>query len=41
MRSCKKQILDCALAMLRPGGMLLYSTCTFAKEGMRTSSQMH
>ena len=28
----QKQILDCALAMLRPGGMLLYSTCTFAKE---------
>lgn len=28
----QKQILDCALAMLRPDGMLLYSTCTFAKE---------
>lgn len=28
----QKQILDCALAMLKPDGMLLYSTCTFAKE---------
>lgn len=28
----QKKILDCALAMLRPGGMLLYSTCTFARE---------
>lgn len=25
-------ILDCALAMLRPGGRLVYSTCTFAPE---------
>lgn len=28
----QKQILNCALGMLRPGGILLYSTCTFAKE---------
>lgn len=25
-------ILDCAVAMLRPGGRLVYSTCTFAPE---------
>lgn len=28
----QKQILDSAVQMLKPGGMLLYSTCTFAKE---------
>ncbi len=26
----QRQILKCAAAMLRPGGMLLYSTCTFS-----------
>ncbi len=26
------EILDCAAAMLRPGGRLVYSTCTFAPE---------
>ncbi len=26
----QKNILDCAVAMLRAGGMLVYSTCTFA-----------
>ena len=26
----QKQILDCAVKMLRPSGMLLYSTCTFS-----------
>lgn len=34
-RSCaerQKHILDCAVKMLRPGGMLMYSTCTFAPE---------
>lgn len=28
----QKQILDCAVKMLRPFGMLLYSTCTFSEE---------
>ena len=28
----QKQILDCAVKMLRPSGLLLYSTCTFSKE---------
>lgn len=28
----QKEILKYAVAMLKPGGMLLYSTCTFAKE---------
>lgn len=28
----QRQILECAGAMLKPGGMLLYSTCTFAPE---------
>lgn len=28
----QKQILDCAVQMLRPGGYLLYSTCTFSQE---------
>ncbi|MDD6660557.1 MAG: RsmB/NOP family class I SAM-dependent RNA methyltransferase [Lachnospiraceae bacterium] len=28
----QKQILDCAVKMLRPSGMLLYSTCTFSEE---------
>lgn len=28
----QKEILDCAVQMLRPGGMLVYSTCTFSKE---------
>ena len=28
----QRQILHCAAAMLRPGGMLVYSTCTFAPE---------
>lgn len=28
----QKQILDCAVKMLRPSGMLLYSTCTFSGE---------
>ena len=27
----QKQILDCAVKMLRPSGMLLYSTCTFSE----------
>lgn len=27
----QRQILKSAAAMLKPGGMLLYSTCTFAK----------
>ena len=26
------QILDCAAAVLAPGGQLVYSTCTFAPE---------
>ena len=26
------QILDCAAAMVRPGGRILYSTCTFSQE---------
>ena len=26
------QILDCAAAMVRPGGRILYSTCTFSPE---------
>lgn len=26
------EILDCAAAMLKPGGRLVYSTCTFARE---------
>ena len=26
----QKEILECALHMLRPGGVLVYSTCTFA-----------
>lgn len=26
------EILDCAAGMLRPGGRMVYSTCTFAKE---------
>ena len=26
------EILDCAVALLRPGGTLIYSTCTFAPE---------
>ena len=26
------EILDCAASMLRPGGTLVYSTCTFSKE---------
>ena len=25
----QREILDCAVRMLKPGGMLLYSTCTF------------
>lgn len=28
----QKQILDCAVKMLRPSGMILYSTCTFSEE---------
>lgn len=28
----QKEILNCAVQMLRPGGMLVYSTCTFSKE---------
>lgn len=28
----QKEILDCAVRMLKPGGMALYSTCTFARE---------
>jgi NOL1/NOP2/sun family putative RNA methylase len=28
----QQNILDCAVQMLRPGGYLLYSTCTFSKE---------
>ncbi len=28
----QKEILDCAVQMLRPGGMVLYSTCTFSPE---------
>ncbi|MCC8137426.1 MAG: RsmB/NOP family class I SAM-dependent RNA methyltransferase [Clostridiales bacterium] len=28
----QKDILSCAVQMLRPGGMLLYSTCTFSEE---------
>lgn len=28
----QKEILSCAVRMLRPGGMLLYSTCTFSAE---------
>ena len=28
----QKEILDCAARMLRPGGRLVYSTCTFAPE---------
>lgn len=34
-KSCaerQKHILDCAVQMLRPGGLLVYSTCTFAPE---------
>ena len=27
----QKSIMDCALKMLKPGGMLVYSTCTFSK----------
>ncbi|MCC8050611.1 MAG: RsmB/NOP family class I SAM-dependent RNA methyltransferase [Clostridiales bacterium] len=28
----QKEILSCAIQMLKPGGMLLYSTCTFSVE---------
>lgn len=28
----QKEILSCAVQMLKPGGMLLYSTCTFSEE---------
>jgi NOL1/NOP2/sun family putative RNA methylase len=28
----QKEILDCAVQMLRPGGSLVYSTCTFSEE---------
>lgn len=28
----QSEILDCAAVMLRPGGKLVYSTCTFSKE---------
>lgn len=28
----QKEILDCAVQMLKPGGMLAYSTCTFSQE---------
>ncbi|MCD7841267.1 MAG: RsmB/NOP family class I SAM-dependent RNA methyltransferase [Lachnospiraceae bacterium] len=28
----QKEIVSCAVSMLRPGGMLLYSTCTFSPE---------
>lgn len=28
----QREILDCAVRLLRPGGYLLYSTCTFARE---------
>lgn len=28
----QKEILDCAVRMVKPGGMVLYSTCTFARE---------
>ena len=28
----QKEILDCAVQMLKPGGMLVYSTCTFSEE---------
>lgn len=28
----QQEILDCAAAMLRPGGRIVYSTCTFAPE---------
>ena len=35
MKQCAElgaQILDCAAAVLAPGGQLVYSTCTFAPE---------
>lgn len=33
MCACRQaEILDCAAAMLRPGGRLVYSTCTFAPQ---------
>jgi 16S rRNA C967 or C1407 C5-methylase (RsmB/RsmF family) len=28
----KNEILNCAASMLRPGGRIVYSTCTFAPE---------
>ena len=28
----QKEILDNAAVMLKPGGMIVYSTCTFSKE---------
>lgn len=31
-RSSQKEILEQSAGMLRPGGMMLYSTCTFSKE---------
>lgn len=32
LRQRQDEILDCAVALLRPGGTLIYSTCTFAPE---------
>ena len=41
----QQEILDCAAVMLRPGGRLVYSTCTFApeenEEGMERFLQRH
>ncbi len=34
----RDQILDCAAAMVRPGGRILYSTCTFPRRKKRTDS---
>lgn len=33
--SIQREILEQAVAMLKPGGMMLYSTCTFSKKKMR------
>ena len=41
----QREILNCAAAMLRPGGRLVYSTCTFApaenEENMRWFTENH